>query len=99
MSLWSRRKFFLTSLAGSAAAGLTNLFARTPPAAPASNGSRPATPAAQGKRPLIISSANGVKALGRGMDVLTKGGATLQAGVAAGTIDEDDPHHDSGRNC
>ena len=95
MSLWSRRKFFLTSLAGSAAAGLTNLFARTPPAAAASNGSRPATPAAQGKRPLIISSANGVKALGRGMDILKKGGDTLEAVVAAVTIVEDDPNDDS----
>src|SRR6266436_7631129 len=95
MSLWSRRKFFLTSLAGSAAAGVTNLFARTPPAAAASNGSRPATPAAQGKRPLIISSANGVKALGRGMDILKKGGDTLEAVVAAVTIVEDDPNDDS----
>src|SRR5260370_4954167 len=92
MSLGSRRKFFLTSLAGSAAAGLTNLFARTPPAAAASNGSRPA---AQGKRPLIISSANGVKALGRGMDILKKGGDTLEAVVAAVTIVEDDPNDDS----
>ena len=95
MSLWSRRKFFLTSLAGSVAAGVTNLFARTPPAAAASNGSRPATPAAQGKRPLIISSANGVKALGRGMDILKKGGDTLEAVVAAVTIVEDDPNDDS----
>src|SRR6266478_6219962 len=95
MSLWSRRKFFLTSLAGSAAASLTNLFARTPAAAAASNGSRPATPAAQGKRPLIISSANGVKALGRGMDILKKGGDTLEAVVAAVTIVEDDPNDDS----
>src|SRR6266446_3077423 len=95
MSLWSRRKFFLTSLAGSAAAGLTNLFARTPPAAAASNDSRAATPAAQGKRPLIISSANGVKALGRGMDILKKGGDTLEAVVAAVTIVEDDPNDDS----
>ena len=84
MSLWSRRKFFLTSLAGSAAAGVTNLFARSTPA-----------PAAQGKRPLIISSANGVNALGRGMDILKKGGDTLDAVVAAVTVVEDDPNDDS----
>ncbi len=98
MSLWSRRKFFLTSLAGSAAAGVANLFERTTPAAAASafepgvgNG-RPGTqPAAQGKRPMIISSANGVNALGRGMDILKKGGDTLDAVVAAVTIVEDDP--------
>jgi N4-(beta-N-acetylglucosaminyl)-L-asparaginase len=95
MSLWSRRKFFLTSLVGSAAAGVTNLFGRATPAAAAGNGSRPATPAAQGKRPLIISSANGVNALGRGMDILKKGGDTLEAVVAAVTIVEDDPNDDS----
>ena len=30
MELWSRRKFFLTSLAGSAIAGAGKLFGRTP---------------------------------------------------------------------
>jgi len=95
MSLWSRRKFFLTSLAGSAAAGLTSLFGRATPAAATTNGARAVTPAAQGKRPLIISSANGVNALGRGMDILKKGGDTLEAVVAAVTIVEDDPNDDS----
>jgi len=95
MSLWSRRKFFLTSLAGSAA-GVTSLFGRpTPAATAASNGARVAMPPAQGKRPLIISSANGVNALGRGMDILKKGGDTLDAVVAAVTIVEDDPNDDS----
>src|SRR6266481_6805344 len=94
MSLWSRRKFFLTSLAGSAAAGLTNLFGRATPAA-ASNGAPGRAPAAQGKRPLIISSANGVNALGHGMDILKKGGDTLDAVVAAVTVVEDDPNDDS----
>jgi len=95
MSLWSRRKFFLTSLAGSAAAGVTNLFGRATPAVGATNGARAATPAAQGKRPVIISSANGVNALGHGMDILKKGGDTLEAVVAAVTIVEDDPNDDS----
>src|ERR1700704_1035041 len=85
MSQWSRRKFFLTSLAVSAAATVTNLFASP----------RPAVAAGQGKRPLIISSANGVNALGRGMDILKKGGDTLDAVVAAVTIVEDDPNDDS----
>jgi hypothetical protein len=95
MSLWSRRKFFLTSLAGSAAAGVTNLFARATPAAAKANGASDAMPRAQGNRPLIISSANGVNALGRGMDILKKGGDTLDAVVAAVTIVEDDPNDDS----
>src|SRR5258708_11854851 len=94
MGLWSRRKFFLTSLAGSAAAGVGNLFER-PTLAAASNGGRAVTPAAQGKRPVIISSANGVNALGRGMDILKKGGDTLDAVVAAVTVVEDDPNDDS----
>jgi N4-(beta-N-acetylglucosaminyl)-L-asparaginase len=95
MNLWSRRKFFLTSLAGSAAAGVANLFERATPAAAASNGARAVTPAAQGKRPLIISSSNGVNALGRGMDILKRGGDTLDAVVAAVTVVEDDPNDHS----
>jgi len=92
MNLWSRRKFFLTSLAGSLAAGSSKLFARTLPL----NGDRaPAPPPAQGKRPLIISSANGVNALGRGMDILKKGGDTLDAVIAAVTAVEDDPKDNS----
>src|SRR5467141_2241250 len=95
MAQWSRRKFFLTSLAGSAAATVTNLFASPKPAAAATNGARASALAAQGKRPLIISSANGVNALGRGMDILKKGGDTLDAVVAAVTVVEDDPNDDS----
>src|ERR1700740_2879108 len=95
MSLWSRRKFFLTSLAGSAAAGGANLFERPTLAAAATNGDRAVTPAAQGKRTVIISSANGVNALGRGMDILKKGGDTLDAVIAAVTVVEDDPNDDS----
>jgi len=95
MDLWSRRKFFLTSLAGSAAAGVSNLFARTTPLATGSSGAPGRALAAQGKRPLIISSANGVNALGRGMDILKKGGDTLDAVVAAVTVVEDDPKDDS----
>src|SRR3984893_14925190 len=93
MERWSRRRFFLTSLAGSAIAGAGKLFGSTPPGgAPAL---RNPTPVAQGKRPLIISSANGVHALDKGMDILKKGGDTLDAVVAAVTIVEDDPNDDS----
>ena len=90
MSLWSRRKFFVTSLAGTAAAGASNLFATTP-----ANGAGPRRAVAQGKRPVIISSANGVKALQKGMDILRAGGDTLDAAVAAVTVVEDDPSDDS----
>ncbi len=92
MNLWSRRKFFLTSLAGSLTAGSSKLFAR---ALPLNVDRAPTPPPAQGKRPLIISSANGVNALGRGMDILKKGGDTLDAVVAAVTVVEDDPKDNS----
>src|ERR1700694_3932329 len=95
MELWSRRKFFLTSLAGSAAASVSNLFGRTPAPAGANDAAYAAIPAAQGKRPIIISSAHGVNALGLGMEILKKGGDTLDAVVAAVTIVEDDPNDDS----
>ncbi len=89
MSLWSRRKFFLTSLAGGAVAGSGKLFAADPTSL------HLAQPPAQGKRPIIISSANGVNALPKGMDILKAGGDTLDAVVAAVTIVEDDPNDDS----
>ncbi len=99
MELWSRRKFFLTSLAGSAVASAGKLFGRTPDASAANvevnTLSQTAGQAPQGKRPLIISSANGVHALDRGMDILKKGGDTLDAVVAAVTVVEDDPNDDS----
>jgi N4-(beta-N-acetylglucosaminyl)-L-asparaginase len=95
MKLWSRRKFFLASLAGSAVAGAGKLFGRTLPNNGEAAASGGLAAAAQGKRPLIISSANGLHALGAGMDILKKGGDTLDAVVAAVTIVEDDPNDDS----
>src|SRR6266702_7512840 len=103
MELWSRRKFFLTSLAGGAVASASKLFGRTPPSG---DGAPPPVRytdyvvaqrgmSAQGKRPLIISSANGVRSLDKGMDILKKGGDTLEAVVAAVTVVEDDPNDDS----
>src|SRR5438034_9207716 len=95
MELWSRSKFFLTSLTGSVVASAGKLFGGT-----RSNGGGPTAlsnlaPVAQGKRPLIISSANGLHALDKGMDILKKGGDTLDAVVAAVTVVEDDPNDDS----
>jgi len=43
----------------------------------------------------MISSANGVHALQKGMDILKTGGDTLDAAVAAVTVVEDDPNDDS----
>jgi len=92
MDLWTRRKFFVTSLAGSALAGAGRLLGKTP----ALGGLIPeAPPAAGGTRPVMISSANGVNALGKGMEILKSDGDTLEAVVAAVTVVEDDPNDDS----
>src|SRR5258708_13332699 len=95
MELWSRRKFFLTSLAGSVVAGAGKLFGRSLPKGSSPTALPNPTPAAQGKRPLIISSANGLHALDKGMAILKRGGATLDAVVAAVTVVADDPNDDS----
>jgi N4-(beta-N-acetylglucosaminyl)-L-asparaginase len=91
MEIWSRRKFFLTSLAGSFAAGARKLLGNSLPANEAA--SRAAS--LPGTRPIIISSANGLHALDKGMDILRKGGDTLDAAVAVVTVVEDDPNDDS----
>src|SRR5258707_3225184 len=92
MSLWSRRRFFLSSLAGTAAAGTTKLFGSLKPAA---DSSALQTASTKGARPIMISSANGVHELQKGMDILKTGGDTLEAAVAAVTVVEDDPNDDS----
>jgi len=88
MESWSRRRFCITSLASSGAAGVSKLMAAAPAGAAL-------TPAASGKRPLIISSANGVHALDKGMAILKSGGDTLDAVIAAVTVVEDDPKETS----
>lgn len=96
MSLWSRRRFFRTSLAGTAAGTATFFGAKAPMAiGPESMDTGLQAGAVKGKRPIIISSANGVKALQKGMDILKGGGDTLDAAVAAVTVVEDDPNDDS----
>ncbi len=100
MQYWTRRKFFLTTLAGSAAAGTRKLFG-----AASANGAEAVTPArwsgvqtaaaAKAVRPLIISSANGLHALEKGMEILRQGGDTLDAAIAVVTVVEDDPNDNS----
>jgi len=100
MGLWTRRKFFVSSVVGGALAGAGRLVGRTLGLeegtiyrAPTVDGLAGA--AAGGTRPVMISSANGVNALGKGMEILKGGGDTLEAAVAAVTIVEDDPNDDS----
>jgi N4-(beta-N-acetylglucosaminyl)-L-asparaginase len=92
MDLWTRRKFFVTSLVGSALAGAGKLLGRVSPSGAAVPSS--ALPDA-GARPLMISSFNGLNALDKGMQILKNGGDTLDAAVAAVTVVEDDPNDDS----
>jgi N4-(beta-N-acetylglucosaminyl)-L-asparaginase len=89
MDRWTRRRFFASTLAGTAIAGTTKVFGSSLPIAETPSHS----PAA--KRPVIISAAVGLHALDKGMDVLKSGGDTLDAVVAAVTIVEDDPNVDS----
>lgn len=98
MDQWTRRKFFATTLAGSALAGAGRLLGEPLPVEPASE---PALETAHSlasetaRRPIMISAANGVNALQKGMDILKGGGDTLDAAIAAVTVVEDDPNDDS----
>jgi N4-(beta-N-acetylglucosaminyl)-L-asparaginase len=99
MELWTRRKFFVSSVVGGALAGAGRLFGKgleigeTANAGVVESGAVGA--AAGGTRPVMISSANGVNALGKGIEILKGGGDTLEAAVAAVTVVEDDPNDDS----
>jgi N4-(beta-N-acetylglucosaminyl)-L-asparaginase len=96
MGLWTRRKFFVSSVVGGALAGAGRLFGRGLEIGESANAGVAGTGAAAGgTRPVMISSANGVNALGKGMEILKGGGDTLEAAVAAVTVVEDDPNDDS----
>jgi N4-(beta-N-acetylglucosaminyl)-L-asparaginase len=85
----TRRRFFLTTLAGTVAAGAGDVLR----AAPRTAG--PSQAGAQGTRPLLVSSSNGLRWLDRGMEILKGGGDTLDAVLAAVTPVEDDPNDSS----
>jgi N4-(beta-N-acetylglucosaminyl)-L-asparaginase len=97
MEKWSRRKFFLTTLAGGVAASARRLLGATAPSSgvnlpvPATSTSTQAATPAAGVRPLIVSAWNGLHHLDDGMAVLKSGGDTLDAVLAVVTKVEDDP--------
>ena len=98
MDNWTRRRFFLTTLAGSLAASARKLLgsvARNGNEGAATSGDSQNPPAHKPVRPLIISSSNGLRALDRGMEVLRKGGDTLDAVLAVVNVVEDDPNDTS----
>jgi N4-(beta-N-acetylglucosaminyl)-L-asparaginase len=94
MELWTRRKFFFSTLAGAIAAGTERLLGAESPsrraAAPASRALPP-----QDARPIMVCSANGFAHLDDGMAILKSGGDTLDAALAVVTKVEDDPNDDS----
>jgi N4-(beta-N-acetylglucosaminyl)-L-asparaginase len=93
MEKWTRRKFFLSTLAGGVAASAGKLFGAVSPGT--ANNSAQAAHAEKGTRPLIISARNGLKHLDDGMQVLRNGGDTLDAVLAVVTKVEDDPNDHS----
>src|ERR1700683_2400140 len=95
MEKWTRRRFFLSTLAGGLAAGTRGLFGAAVPATGKLLPQANAQASAQGVRPLIVSAANGLQHLDDGMAILKSGGDTLDAVLAVVTKVEDDPNDDS----
>src|SRR6185437_2249271 len=94
MEQWTRRRFFLSGLAGTVAATAANTLGAALPtdvAAPA----RPNGQTAKQPRSIIISAHNGLRHLDAGMQVLQSGGDTLDAVLAVVVPVELDPHDSS----
>jgi len=93
MNIWSRRKFFAATIAGGVAAGAEQLFGAARPAFGAElqgeNGAQGS--GERGTRPLIVCAANGFAHLEKGMDILRRGGDTLDAVLAVVVEVENDP--------
>ncbi len=86
----SRRKFFVTTVAGSTAALAADALA-----APQLERAAPAAQAQKGTRPIMVSSANGLAALTLGMGLLKRGHDTLDAIISTVNVVEDDPKDNS----
>lgn len=84
MEKWTRRRFFVASLAGGIAATTRRLFG-------SSTSANQTSASGQGVRPLIISARRGLPHLDAGMAVLKSGGDALDAVLAVVTKVEDDP--------
>jgi N4-(beta-N-acetylglucosaminyl)-L-asparaginase len=91
MRVWTRRKFFFSTLAGAIAASTGRLLG----ARSLSGRTTAEALAPQDGKPLIVCSANGLAHLDDGMAVLRSGGDTLDAALAVVTKVEDDPNDDS----
>ncbi len=83
----SRRDFLATAALGSLALGVEAQTA--PPQTPAASGS------GRGKIPILVSSANGFNGIDTGYEMLRRGHDTLDAAIAVGKVQEDDPNDTS----
>jgi N4-(beta-N-acetylglucosaminyl)-L-asparaginase len=97
MENWTRRKFFLSALAGGVAASARRAFGAGETNGEILVGDVAATRLRQsapvsGKRPCIISAHNGLRHLEAGMQVLRTTGDTMDAVLAVVTPVEDDPN-------
>jgi N4-(beta-N-acetylglucosaminyl)-L-asparaginase len=95
MENWTRRKFFLSTLAGSLVASSRRLFGASVPVAEGAFPQAGTQASSKAARPLIVSAANGFQHLNDGMEILKSGGDTLDAVLAVVTKVEDDPNDDS----
>jgi len=99
MEKWTRRNFFVSTIAGALAASARGAFGaslRDSAHGPLPRDSQdPSQSSAKGKRPTIISAHNGLRHLDRGMDILKSSGNTLDAVLAVVTQVEDDPNDNS----
>jgi len=83
---FSRREFLTT-------AGLASLALSLD--APNGTAQTSATSSRPKRAPILVSSANGINGIDRGFEILSKGGDTLDAAIAVGKVQEDDPNDDS----
>src|SRR5260370_25406126 len=88
MNHWTRRKFFLTTLSASVAAGARNLFGRTV----TGDNTLLALP---GGKNIIICARNGLNYIDAGYERLRAGADTLDAAITAVSGPETDPNDDS----
>src|SRR6266849_1647766 len=88
MNHWTRRKFFLTTLSASVAAGARNLFGRT-----VTGGNT--LLALPGGKNIIICARNGLNYIDAGYERLRAGADTLDAAITVVSGPENDPNDDS----
>jgi N4-(beta-N-acetylglucosaminyl)-L-asparaginase len=88
---YSRRDFITTAALGSLALGLE---AQEQKGAPAEQPQAPGE-TRMGKPPILISSANGINGMDLGYGLLQRGHDTLDAVIAVGKVQEDNPNDDS----